>query len=70
MTSVPTAAIDPLESAVSKVKRHILPLFLIMFIANYIDRVNIGFVNSHMQPQSHHAFHFWSFLINFGLFPS
>ena len=49
MTSVPTAAIDPLESAVSKVKRHILPLFLIMFVANYIDRVNIGFVNSHMQ---------------------
>jgi MFS family permease len=49
LTSVPTAAIDPLESAVSKVKRHILPLFLIMFVANYIDRVNIGFVNSHMQ---------------------
>ena len=49
MTSAPTAAADPLESAVSKVKRHVLPLFLIMFIANYIDRVNIGFVNSHMQ---------------------
>ncbi|MFL9868548.1 MFS transporter [Paraburkholderia fungorum] len=49
MTSALTTAADPLESAVSKVKRHILPLFLIMFIANYIDRVNIGFVNSHMQ---------------------
>jgi hypothetical protein len=49
LTSVLTAAADPLESAVSKVKRHVLPLFLIMFIANYIDRVNIGFVNSHMQ---------------------
>lgn len=48
LTSALTAA-DALESAVSKVKRHILPLFLIMFIANYIDRVNIGFVNSHMQ---------------------
>jgi MFS family permease len=40
---------DVLESAVSKVKRHVLPLFLIMFIANYIDRVNVGFVNAHMQ---------------------
>ena len=38
-----------LDSAVSKVKRHVLPLFLIMFIANYVDRVNIGFVNQHMQ---------------------
>jgi len=38
-----------LLSAVSKVKRHVLPLFVIMFIVNYIDRVNIGFVRSHME---------------------
>jgi MFS family permease len=38
-----------LQSAVSKVKRHILPLFVIMFIVNYIDRVKIGFVRSHME---------------------
>ncbi|EGH43349.1 major facilitator transporter, partial [Pseudomonas syringae pv. pisi str. 1704B] len=38
-----------LNSAVSKVKRHVLPLFVIMFIVNYIDRVNIGFVRSHME---------------------
>jgi len=44
-----TASADLLESASSKVKRHVLPLFLIMFIANYIDRVNVGFVNAHMQ---------------------
>ncbi|WP_213779399.1 MFS transporter [Caballeronia sp. dw_276] len=50
MTSaLATPATDVLDSAVSKVKRHVLPLVLIMFIANYIDRVNIGFVNSHMQ---------------------
>ncbi|WP_341318213.1 MFS transporter [Paraburkholderia sp. IMGN_8] len=49
MTSALATAAGSLESAVSKVKRHVLPLFLIMFIANYIDRVNIGFVNSHMQ---------------------
>ncbi|MEX5687866.1 MFS transporter [Pseudomonas silesiensis] len=41
---------DPvLKSAISKVKRHVLPLFVIMFIVNYIDRVNIGFVRTHME---------------------
>lgn len=41
---------DPtLTSAVAKVKRHILPLFVIMFIVNYIDRVNIGFVRTHLE---------------------
>ncbi len=38
-----------LKSAISKVKRHVLPLFVIMFIVNYIDRVNIGFVRTHME---------------------
>jgi MFS family permease len=38
-----------LDSASAKVMRHVMPLFLIMFIANYIDRVNVGFVNSYMQ---------------------
>lgn len=44
-------AIDPsvLASAVKKVKRHVLPLFVVMFIVNYIDRVNIGFVRTHME---------------------
>ena len=41
---------DPvLARAVSKVKGHVLPLFVIMFILNYIDRVNIGFVRTHME---------------------
>ncbi|EJM68657.1 MFS transporter [Pseudomonas sp. GM55] len=38
-----------LKSAIAKVKRHVLPLFVIMFIVNYIDRVNIGFVRAHME---------------------
>ncbi|MFK3602401.1 MFS transporter [Pseudomonas sp. AP19] len=38
-----------LTCAVSKVKGHVLPLFVIMFILNYIDRVNIGFVRTHME---------------------
>ena len=40
---------EALVSAVAKVKRHVLPLFVIMFIVNYIDRVNVGFVRSHME---------------------
>lgn len=44
---------DPAENpllaqTISKVKWRILPLFVIMFIANYIDRVNIGFVRPHL----------------------
>ena len=38
-----------LSCAIAKVKRHVLPLFVIMFIVNYIDRVNIGFVRTHME---------------------
>ncbi|AZE49840.1 putative MFS-type transporter [Pseudomonas chlororaphis] len=38
-----------LAIAVAKVKRHVLPLFVIMFIVNYIDRVNIGFVRTHLE---------------------
>lgn len=37
-----------LAQAISKVKWRILPLLVIMFIANYIDRVNIGFVRPHL----------------------
>jgi MFS family permease len=37
-----------LVDAISKVKWRILPLFVVMFIANYIDRVNIGFVRSYL----------------------
>ena len=40
---------ETLKSAVSKVKMHVLPLFVIMFIVNYIDRVNVGFVRTHME---------------------
>ncbi|WP_447784703.1 MFS transporter [Pseudomonas germanica] len=38
-----------LARAAAKVKRHVLPLFVVMFIVNYIDRLNIGFVRSHME---------------------
>ncbi|WP_085656739.1 MFS transporter [Pseudomonas sp. B11(2017)] len=41
--------ITVLARAAAKVKRHVLPLFVVMFIVNYIDRVNIGFVRSHLE---------------------
>jgi len=41
--------ITVLARATAKVKRHVLPLFVVMFIVNYIDRVNIGFVRSHLE---------------------
>jgi len=45
------SSLDPtvLARAAAKVKSHVLPLFVVMFIVNYIDRVNIGFVRSHME---------------------
>ncbi|MEB0040947.1 MULTISPECIES: MFS transporter [unclassified Pseudomonas] len=46
---VSDGTVSVLLSAVSKVKRRVLPLFVIMFIVNYIDRVNIGFVRSYME---------------------
>ena len=30
-----------LASAISKVKRHVLPLFVIMFIVNYLSLIHI-----------------------------
>ncbi|GAB7530383.1 MFS transporter [Pseudomonas sp. 3A(2025)] len=50
MNTIPSPA-DPalVAQAVAKVKRHVLPLFVVMFIVNYIDRVNIGFVRSHLE---------------------
>lgn len=64
---------DALASAVAKVKRHVLPLFVIMFIVNYLDRVNIGFVRPHLESDlgiSAAAFGFGAglFFIGYALF--
>jgi MFS family permease len=48
-TSAGAAPDSALARAAAKVKRHVLPLFVVMFIVNYIDRVNIGFVRTHLQ---------------------
>ena len=48
MTSDPGDGSAALTAGVRKIKRRVLPLFVVMFIANYIDRVNIGFVRPHL----------------------
>ena len=50
MNNVPDSThASTLALAAAKVKRHVLPLLVVMFIVNYIDRVNIGFVRSHLE---------------------
>ena len=35
---------SPLAAAVAKVRRRVLPVLVVMFIVNYLDRVNVGFI--------------------------
>lgn len=39
---------DNLRTAVTKVMWRVLPLFVVMFIVNYVDRVNISFIKEHL----------------------
>ncbi|MFZ9992598.1 MAG: MFS transporter, partial [Opitutales bacterium] len=43
------ASEDHLGAAVAKVKQRVLPLFVLMFIVNYLDRVNVGFIQQHLK---------------------
>ncbi len=38
-----------LSAAVARVKSRVLPLFVVMFIVNYLDRVNVGFIQQHLK---------------------
>lgn len=38
-----------LRAAVAKVERRLLPLFVVMFVVNYLDRVNVGFIKTHLE---------------------
>ena len=44
-----SAADATLRAAVAKVERRLLPLFVVMFVVNYLDRVNVGFIKRHLQ---------------------
>lgn len=44
-----TTAVDdasPLATAAAKVRRRVLPLLVVMFVVNYLDRVNVGFIKA------------------------
>ncbi|MFM9148301.1 MAG: MFS transporter, partial [Verrucomicrobiota bacterium] len=44
-----TAPQSALASAVSKAKWRLLPLFVVMFIVNYVDRVNVSFIKPQLE---------------------
>ena len=43
------AVASNLDTAVAKIKWRVLPLFLVMFVVNYLDRVNISFIKEQLQ---------------------
>jgi MFS family permease len=45
------AAPDALASAVRKVLWRVLPVFVVMFIVNYIDRVNVSFIKDQLRTE-------------------
>jgi MFS family permease len=51
LKEIPTSPSDPLRAAVAKVKWRVLPLFVVMFIVNYIDRVNISFIKEQLESE-------------------
>ena len=69
----PAVSAPELSTAVAKVKARVLPLFVVMFILNYIDRVNIGFVKNHLRADLHidlaaYGFGAGLFFIGYALF--
>ncbi|OXM63382.1 MULTISPECIES: MFS transporter [Amycolatopsis] len=47
MSSLPTAG--PLDAAVGKVFRRVVPLFVVMLICNQLNRSNIGYAQEHLE---------------------
>jgi sugar phosphate permease len=43
------SSLPDLSAAVARVKSRVLPLFVVMFIVNYLDRVNVGFIQQHLK---------------------
>ena len=40
---------DALASAVRKARWRLLPIFVVMFIVNYVDRVNVSFIKPQLE---------------------
>ena len=43
------SAPDALASAVRKARWRLLPIFVVMFIVNYVDRVNVSFIKPQLE---------------------
>ena len=48
-TPVPVEHPPAVQSAIRKIFRRVVPLFFIMFVANYMDRVNLGFAQDQLR---------------------
>jgi sugar phosphate permease len=48
LREAPVQPTDPLRAAVAKVMWRVLPLFVVMFIVNYVDRVNVSFIKEQL----------------------
>lgn len=46
---VPEVHSPAVQSAVRKIFRRVVPLFFVMFVANYMDRVNLGFAQDELR---------------------
>lgn len=46
---VPVEHPPAVQSAVAKIFRRVVPLFFVMFVANYMDRVNLGFAQDQLR---------------------
>lgn len=49
MREDPSSPAASLASAISKAKWRLLPLFVVMFIVNYVDRVNVSFIKDQLE---------------------
>lgn len=59
MSAVPQSAVNgavqhppAVESAIKKIFKRVIPLFFIMFVVNYMDRVNIGFAKDELSADT------------------
>ncbi|CAL9273929.1 Putative tartrate transporter [Streptomyces sp. SudanB5_2050] len=48
-TASPEVHSPAVQSAVHKIFRRVVPLFFVMFVANYMDRVNLGFAQDELR---------------------
>lgn len=48
-TPAPVEHSPAVQSAIRKIFKRVVPLFFVMFVANYMDRVNLGFAQDQLR---------------------